>query len=188
MSPLAQKIMVGITGASGSLYAYQLLKYLKENTPHEIHIVASPNGYRIFKEELNLNIQDMGYPVVSHKEYDIPCVSGSNTFDQLVIIPGSMGTIARIAHGLSTDTLTRTADVIIKEKRKLIIVPRETPFSLIHLENLKILALNGAIIIPAIPSFYSHPATVEELAATVTSRVLDHMGISNNLMKRWMQS
>lgn len=96
-----------------------------------------------------------------------------------------MGTMGRIAHGYSDDALSRTADVFLKEKRKLIIVPRETPLSLIHIENMRLLSLAGATIIPAIPSFYGKPQTIDELAQTVTSRVLDHMGVENQLVKRW---
>jgi len=183
-----QRILIAISGASGAIYAYQLIKTLKEQTTHNITVVASPNGYRIFKEELNQNISDLNVSVISHKDYDTGCVSGSSAFDQMVVVPASMGTIARIAHGISSDTLTRAADVMIKEKRNLIVVPRETPFSLIHLENLKILAQNGAIVIPAIPSFYSNPKSIEDLVNTVNARILDHMHIPNNLTKRWMDN
>lgn len=179
------KIVIGVAGASGSIYASQLLRFLKENTTHEVYVVASANAQRIFREELNQNIEDVGYPLISQKNYDVPFVSGSAAFDQLVIVPCSMGTMGRIAHGVSNDVLTRTADVFFKEKRQVILVPRETPFSLIHIENMKLLSLAGATIIPAIPSYYSLPKTVEEVAFTVTSRVLDHMGVDNELMKRW---
>lgn len=179
------KIVIGISGASGAIYAHQILSFLKKETSHEVAVIASPNGKRIMMEELNVKIQDYGYPVFHPTDYNPPFVSGSGVFDQLVIIPCSMGTLGRIAHGISSDTMTRTADVFLKEKKKVILVPRETPFSLIHIENMKLLSLAGATIIPAIPSFYSLPKTVEEVAATVTSRVLDHMGIENDLMKRW---
>lgn len=179
------KIVIGVTGASGAIYPFQLLSFLKEKTSHDISIVASPNGRRIFKEELGKNLEEMGYPVHAITNFDVPYVSGSAGFDQMVILPCSMGTLGRIAHGLSNDALTRAADVFLKEKRKLIVVPRETPFSLIHIENLKLLSLAGAHIIPAIPSFYSKPKTLEQVAMTVTSRVLDHMGVDNSLVKRW---
>lgn len=180
------KIVIGITGASGAIYPYQLLSFLKSNnSSHEVFIVASENGRRIFREELNKDLEEMGYPLFSTKNFDVPYVSGSSKMDQMVIVPCSMGTLGRIAHGISDDALTRAADVFLKERKKLIIVPRETPFSLIHIENMKLLTLAGAVIIPAMPSFYSHPKTLEEAASTVTARVLDHMGIGNDLRGRW---
>ncbi len=178
-------MVVGISGASGAIYPYQLLSFLKANTAHEVFVVASDNGRRIFKEELNRDLEEMGFPLFSTKNFDVPSVSGSSKMDQMIIVPCSMGTLGRIAHGYSDDALTRSADVFIKEKRKLIIVPRETPFSLIHIENMRLLSLAGVTIIPAIPSFYSHPKTLEEAAFTVTARILDHMGIENDLRKRW---
>ena len=179
------KLVVAISGASGAIYPFQLLTYLKEKTNHEVMIVASENGRRIFREELGKDLEEMRYPLFHHKNFDVPYVSGSGRFEQMIILPCSMGTLGRIAHGVSDDAITRSADVMIKEKRKLILVPRESPFSLIHIENMRLLALAGVTLIPAIPSFYSHPKTLEAATATVTSRVLDHMGIENDLMKRW---
>lgn len=179
------RIVVAISGASGSIYAHQLLTFLKNETDHHVEIIASNNGKRILQEEMDINLKSYEYPIIPNHDYNNASVSGSNVFDQMIIIPSSMGTIGRIAHGISLDTISRTADVFLKEKKKLIIVPRETPFSIIHLENLKILAQAGAHIIPANPSYYSRPQTVEAVAATITCRVLDHMGIENNLMKRW---
>lgn len=182
------KIAVGVTGGSGAIYPFQLLSFLKKETTHQVWVVASENGRRIFKEELNRDLEEMGYPLFSTKNFDVPYVSGSSKMDLMVIVPCSMGTLGRIAHGFSDDALTRSADVFIKEKRKLIMVPRETPFSLIHIENMRLLALAGVTIIPAIPSFYSHPKTLEEAAMTVTARILDHMEIESDLMKRWKSS
>lgn len=182
-----QRIIVAISGASGSIYAHQLLKFLKGSTNHHVEIIASNNGKRILQEEMGTTVKDYGYEVIPNQDYNNASVSGSNVFDQMVIIPASMGCIGRIAHGISIDTISRTADVFIKEKKKLIIVPRETPFSTIHLDNMKYLSQNGAHIIPANPSFYSHPQNIEELAFTITSRVLDHMNIDNDLMKRWQK-
>lgn len=179
------KIIVGITGASGAIYPYQLLSFLRKETSHKVSIVVSDNGRRIFHDELGKNLEEFDYPVHGQKDFDAPFVSGSACYDQMVIIPCSMGTMGRIAHGYSDDALSRTADVFLKEKRKLIIVPRETPLSLIHIENMRLLSLAGATIIPAIPSFYGKPQTIDELAQTVTSRVLDHMGVENQLVKRW---
>ena len=114
-----------------------------------------------------------------------PFASGSNVLDAMVIIPCSMGTLGRIAHGSSQDLLLRAADVVLKEKRKLLLVPRETPLNLVHLKNLELLLLAGATILPANPSFYSRPQTVEQVADTVVARVLDHLGIEHQLAVRW---
>lgn len=181
------KIVIGLSGASGAIYTYQLLSFLKERTSHEVSIVSSPNGRQIFRDELKKNLEDFGYPLFSQQDFNAPFVSGSARYDQMVVAPCSMGTLGRIAHGISNDVLTRAADVFLKERRKLILVPRETPFSLIHIENMRLLALAGATLIPAIPSYYSNPQTVETLAFTVTSRILDQMGIDNQLMKRWKE-
>jgi 4-hydroxy-3-polyprenylbenzoate decarboxylase len=116
-----------------------------------------------------------------------PFASGSNPPDAMVIIPCTMGTLGRIAHGLSDDVLLRAADVVLKEKRKLILVPRETPLNLVHLKNMELLLLAGATILPANPSFYSRPQSVPEVADTVVARVLDHLGVPHRLMARWQE-
>ena len=115
----------------------------------------------------------------------VPFVSGSAKFDAMVVIPASMGTIGRIAHGFSDSTVARAADVFLKERRKLILVPREAPYNLIHLRNMATLTEAGATIIPASPSFYSKPKTITELVDTIIARVLDHLGIEHKLVKRW---
>jgi 4-hydroxy-3-polyprenylbenzoate decarboxylase len=116
---------------------------------------------------------------------NMPFASGSNPPDAMVIIPATMGTVGRIAHGFSEDVLLRCADVVLKEKRKLIIVPRETPLSLVHVKNFELLLLAGAIVLPANPTFYHRPTTVESVIDTVVSRVLDHLGVDNKLSPRW---
>ncbi len=121
----------------------------------------------------------------SLKSMDAPFASGSNAPEAMVIIPCTMGTLGRIAHGCSQDLLLRAADVVLKEKRKLVLVPRETPLNLVHLKNLELLLLAGATILPANPSFYSRPQTVEQVADTVVARVLDHLGIGHRLGVRW---
>lgn len=184
MSSKPLKIVLAITGASGALYAKQLLDFLK-NTEHQVEIAHSDNAKIVWADEIGGKIEDYDYPVYSKRNFKAPFASGSAKYDQMIIIPCSMGTLGRIAHGISDDLITRAADVFLKEKRKLILVPRDTPFNLIHIENLKLLALAGASIIPAIPSFYSKPKTIEELVNTVVSRVLDQMGIENDLMKRY---
>ena len=178
------KIVVGITGASGAIYAKTLLDLLA-TTPHEVALVISENAHQIAQEELGLSYTHYDKPIFGMRDFAAPFASGSAKWDQMVIIPSSMGTIGRVAHGLSDDLLARTADVFLKERRKIIFVPRETPWSLIHIENIRLLALAGAVILPAIPSFYSRPQNLQEAVNTVASRVLDQMGIENSLMNRY---
>lgn len=179
------RIVVAITGASGSIYAQRLLDNLAPRQ-HEIHVVFSPYADVVIAEELPKGLR-LPAGVTVHKTNDmhVPFVSGSNAFDAMVIIPCSMGTLGRVAHGISDSVLLRAADVMLKERKKLILVPRETPLSLVHVENFKALLMAGALILPANPSFYSQPKTVEQVADTVVARVLDHLGISHHLVKRW---
>lgn len=177
------KIVVGITGASGIIYAQRLLDTLAESG-HEVHLLISNYAQAVIAQEGGLRIPTQ---VTQHsiKSMNAPFASGSSAADAMVIIPCSMGTVGRIAHGYSEDVLLRTADVMLKEKRRLVLVPRETPLSLVHLKNFELLLLAGAVLLPANPSFYSHPKTIQELADTVVARVLDHIGVENKLMPRW---
>jgi 4-hydroxy-3-polyprenylbenzoate decarboxylase len=153
---------------------------------HEIHVVLSSYAHVVVSEELPGGLQ-LAKGVSTHhlKSMNAPFASGSNPPDAMVVIPCSMGTLGRIAHGYSEDVLLRAADVTLKEKRKLILVPRETPLNLVHIKNCELLLLAGAIILPANPSFYTHPKTVEEVADTVVARVLDHLAVPNRLVARW---
>jgi len=179
------KLLVAITGASGTLYAQRLLDHL-DPAAHEIHVVLSNYAQQVIAEELPGGLQ-LREGVRKHnlRSMNAPFASGSNPPDAMVIIPCTMGTLGRIAHGYSQDVLLRAADVVLKEKRKLILVPRETPLNLIHVKNLELLLLAGATIFPANPSFYTRPQTVEAVVDTVVARVLDHMGIANQLVDRW---
>ena len=183
----ALKILVAITGASGSLYAQRLLDNL-DPVAHEIHVVMSNYAHQVIAEELPEGLRfPAGVKPHGLKSMNAPFASGSNPPDVMVVIPCTMGTLGRIAHGLSEDVLLRAADVVLKEKRKLILVPRETPLSLIHVKNFELLLLAGATLIPANPSFYSGANTVVELVDTVVARVLDHMGLPNKLAPRWAE-
>ena len=184
---LTVKILVAITGASGALYAQRLLDNLNPRE-HEIHVVLSNYAQQVIAEELpgGLRLPD-GVKPHGLKSMNAPFASGSNPPDVMVIIPCTMGTMGRIAHGYSEDVLLRAADVVLKEKRKLILVPRETPLSLIHVKNMELLLLAGATILPANPSFYSGANTAVELADTVVARVLDHIGLPNQLAPRWVE-
>ena len=126
-----------------------------------------------------------GVSAYNLKSMNAPFASGSNAPDAMVIVPCSMGTLGRIAHGYSEDVLLRAADVVLKERKKLILVPRETPFNLIHVKNFELLIQAGATILPANPSFYTRPQSVEQVVDTVVARVLDHLGVAHELMPRW---
>ncbi len=178
------KLVVAVSGASGAIYAQRLLAFLK-STPHEIHVTASENAIAIGQDETGIDYRDCGFKFYGSRDFSAPFASGSAKYDAMVVIPCSMGTLGRIAHGVSNDLLARGADVFLKERRKLVLVPRDTPFSLIHIENMRLVTLAGATVIPAIPSFYSKPKTIEDVVDTVLARVLDHLGVDNGLRPRW---
>lgn len=175
-----QKIVVAVSGASGSIYAQQLLgKLLKmENGYEELSLVMTPNAKSVWQTETG-NDDFKKIPVKTYEQHDFqaPFASGSGNYTTMIIIPCSMGTLGRIASGISGDLISRAADVILKERRKLICVVRETPYSLVHIRNMETITLAGGIICPATPSFYSRPASLEEAAATVVDRVLDLAGL-----------
>lgn len=182
-----RKIIIAITGASGSVYAKNILHKLSKLTDQwtEIGIIMSTNAQQVWQTELG----DKSYTNLPGKFYTpqdfmAPFASGSGQYDTMIIIPCSMGTLGRIAAGISNDLITRSADVILKEKRKLICVIRETPYNLIHIRNMETVTLAGGIICPATPSFYSQPKTIDEVAATVVDRVLDLAGFDISTF-RW---
>jgi 4-hydroxy-3-polyprenylbenzoate decarboxylase len=186
-NPAAVKILVAITGASGMLYAQRLLDNL-DPAVHEIHVVQSNYAQQVIAEELPEGLRlPAGVRTHNLKSMNAPFASGSNPPDAMVVIPCTMGTLGRIAHGYSEDVLLRAADVVLKEKRKLILVPRETPLSLVHVKNFELLLLAGATILPANPGFYARPKTIEEVVDTVVARVLDHLGVPNQLAPRWAE-
>ncbi len=175
-----QKIVVAVTGASGSLYASLLLTKLLQIIPAtgELSLVISENAKLVWKTELqNEEYNNLPLKQYNKNDFSAPFASGSGQYDTMIIIPCSMGTLGRIAAGISNDLITRAADVILKERRKLICVVRETPYNLVHIRNMETVTLAGGIICPATPSFYSVPKTLEEMASTVVDRVLDLAGI-----------
>ncbi len=181
------RLVIAVTGASGAIYAQRLLDVLA-TTSHEVHLVLSRYAPGVLREELGGDLR-LAPTVVQHnlRSMNAPFASGSNAFDAMVVIPCSMGTLGRIAHGLSDDLLLRAADVMLKERRRLILVPRETPLNLVQIRNLELLLLAGATILPANPSYYSRPKTVEAVAETVVARVLDHLDIPHDLSPRWRE-
>lgn len=174
------KIVVAITGASGSIYAQLLLDklFLIKSQWSALSIVITDNAKLVWQTELgdsNYNKYNASY--YEKNDFMAPFASGSGNFNTMIIVPCSMGTIGRIASGISNDLISRAADVILKEKRKLICVVRETPYNLIHLRNMEIITQGGGIICPATPSFYSKPKTIEEAVATVVDRIIQLAGL-----------
>jgi flavin prenyltransferase len=181
------RLLIAVTGASGSLYAQRLLDAL-DPAAHEVHVMLSQYAPAVLAEELPGGLR-LRAGVTQHgaRSMNVPFASGSNPPDAMVVIPCSMGTLGRIAHGLSSDSLLRCADVMLKERRRLILVPRETPLSLVHVKNFELLLQAGATLLPANPSYYARPATVEQVADTVVARVLDHLGVAHRLVARWQE-
>jgi len=180
------KLVIAATGASGTIYLQRLLAQI-DCAAHEVHLVMSGHASQVAKQELdNLEIP---LDVSQHSENDmnVPFVSGSARFDAMVIVPCSMATLGRIASGSSDSALLRAADVFLKERRKLILVPRETPWNLIHARNVVTLLEAGAIVLPAIPSFYSRPNSVNAIVDTVVWRILDQLGLPNPAAYRWAE-
>ncbi len=184
---MTNKIVVAITGASGAVYAKVLLDKLivLRSQWQELSVVMSANAKEIWKTELG-NEAYLQYPVRHWDKYDFsaPFASGSAKYNIMIVAPCSMGTLGRIAAGTSDDVVTRAADVILKERRKLILMLRDTPYNLIHIKNMETVTLAGGIVCPATPSFYSLPKTIEEVAATVVDRILDIAGLQINSY-RW---
>jgi 4-hydroxy-3-polyprenylbenzoate decarboxylase len=180
------KLVVGITGASGAIYAKVLLEKLLQvkSQWEDVAIVCSDNGREVWKYELGESIENIPFKQYDKKDFYAPFASGSSDYDVAIICPCSMGTLGRIAHGISDELITRTADVMLKERRKLILITRDTPLSLIHITNMKLLTEAGAIICPASPSFYSHPKDIYELVSTVVDRVIVLAGFKIE-MYRW---
>lgn len=184
-----KKIIVAITGASGSVYTKVLLDKLValQDQIDAVGIVMSDNAKDVWKFELgNTSYDTLPFKMYDKNDFFAPFASGSAKYDSMVICPCSMGTMARIATGISNDLTTRAADVVLKERRKLILVTRDTPLSLIHIENMRTITLAGGIILPAAPSFYSKPQSFEELAATVVDRIIDQIGLTQNAY-RWSE-
>ena len=184
---IKHKIVVAITGASGAIYAKVLLQKLQvlHEQIEEVGIIMSDNAKDVWKFELgNSDYEQLPFTVYNKNDFYAPFASGSAKYNCMIVCPCSMGTLARIASGISNDLVTRAADVILKERRKLILISRDTPLSLIHINNMKTITEAGGIICPASPSFYSQPKDFDALAATVIDRALDLCGL-NQSTYRW---
>jgi flavin prenyltransferase len=186
---MKSQIVVAITGSSGSIYAKILLEKLATMNEQleNVAVVMSDNAKYIWETEIgNKSFENFPFKFYGKMDFNAPFASGSSSFKTMIVCPCSMGTLARIATGVSNDLVTRAADVMLKERRKLILIPRDTPLSLIHINNMKTITEAGGIICPAIPSFYSLPKTFEELAATVVDRVIDLCGLQQQTF-RWKE-
>ncbi len=178
------KLVIAATGASGTVYLQRLLDQI-DASANQVHLVLSAHAKQVAAQEVDRLIVPAGVTQHAENDLNVPFVSGSARFDAMVIVPCSMATLGRIAAGTSDSALLRAADVFLKERRKLIVVPRETPWSLIHARNVVTLLEAGAIVLPAIPSFYSRPKTVHDIVDTVVWRILDQIGLPNPRAYRW---
>ncbi|MDF2530944.1 MAG: UbiX family flavin prenyltransferase [Clostridia bacterium] len=188
------KYIVGITGASGSIYGIRLIEELLKNR-NEVHIIITDSGKKVLKYETDYTVEllikhleEFGSSIKAHDIDDLFAATASGSFktDGMIILPCSMSTLGEIANGMSKNLLGRSADVCLKERRKLIVVPRETPLNTIHLKNMLSLSEAGAVILPAMPGFYHKPGTIEEVIDFVVGKVMDSLGIENNLFRKWV--
>jgi len=195
-----QIVTVGVTGASGAILAQKTLMLLEEDARvARVHLVITEAGQRLFAEELGIASGDakqlpsriLGHPaakidVLPNKDVGAAIASGSHAVDAMVVVPCSMGTLGAIANGISDDLVARAADVMLKESRKLVLCVRDTPFNRVHLENMLRAQQAGAVIMPAVPAFYHHPITIDDLVTQYVCRVLAQMGLAQEKMYRWM--
>ena len=191
-----QRILIGITGASGSIYAQRLLQVLTEQL-ERVYLIVTDSGRQVVEHELRKNdsefslrkiLADKKHPrlrLFANDDFFAPVASGSNAPDVAIVIPCSMGTLSRVSHGFSTTLLERVCDVVLKQKKQLIMVPRETPLNTLHLHNMLRLAEAGAWLVPASPAFYHKPSTMSDLVDFVVSRVLDCLAFPHDIAKRW---
>ena len=186
---MKKKIVVGLTGASGAPYARRFCEVLSRRDDVQVGVCLSSTAPEVWALECGGDLREalaaMGLDVWGLRDFRAPFASGSAGWHAMAIVPCSMGTIARVAHGMSDTLLTRAADVMIKERRSLVVVPREMPLSVIHLENLLALAKVGATVLPAMPSFYGKTRTLEQAIDTVVGRLMDQLGLEHDLLKRW---
>ncbi len=195
-----KRLIVGITGASAGIYGIRLLEVLTQHEDIEVHLTISASGARALSEELQLEVDLNNFELTSligissprviyHHESDIaaPIASGSFRTEGMIVVPCSMGSVASIANGMSRNLIQRAADVCIKEKRPLVLVPRETPLSPIHLENMLKLSRLGVCVLPAMPGFYHFPKDVDDLLNFIITKILDQFGIDTKLIQRWKE-
>ncbi len=183
-----RRVVVAVTGASGVIYGLRLLESLRRLNDVEIHLVVSKSASKVLQHELGLDVGDLiklAHRAYNDDELDAPIASGSFSFQAMAIVPCSMKTLAAIAHGYTSNLITRAADVALKERRRLILLIREAPYNLIHIRNMELVTQAGAIVMPASPPFYGKPKTIDDLVNAVVGRVMALMGIENNLYPVW---
>jgi 4-hydroxy-3-polyprenylbenzoate decarboxylase len=178
------RYVIAITGASGLIYAERLLRFLS-TTEHAVDLIVSTSARRVNEQECGMDFAAFGYPVYADDAADVPALSGSQRYDGAAVVPCSMATLGRIASGVADTAIARTADVFLKERRRLVLVVRESPYSLIHIRNMEQVTLAGAVVLPASPGFYTKPKTIEALVDTIVARVLDHLGVEHALSPPW---
>lgn len=175
------KLIVAVTGASGAMYAKLLLEHLHSlKNVEKVAVIFSKNAQKVWEYELGQKPELYNFTTYADTDLWASCASGSAQYDAMIVCPCSMGTLGRIAQGISDSLITRAADVMLKERRKLILVARETPLSLIHIKNMELITLAGAIVCPAVPSFYSHPQSIEDVCSTVVFRIISLLGIPHS--------
>jgi 4-hydroxy-3-polyprenylbenzoate decarboxylase len=178
--------LIGITGASGAVYAHRLLLHLRD-LKAEVHVVATGHGEKVIAFEGHKALFKLAAQVYRNDDLFAPIASGSFRHAGMVVIPCTMATLGKIAHGIGDNLLARAADVCLKERRRLIVVPRETPMHAVHFRNQETLSNLGAVVLPANPAFYLKPKTIEDLVDTVLARVLDHLGLDHPVSRRWRE-
>ena len=184
------RLIVAVTGASGVVYSKRLLEVLKEKNV-QVHLIISSASEKLINHELETTkeeLEKLANNTYAEDDFYSPLASGSFLVDGMIVIPCSAKTVAGIAHGYSENLILRAADVMLKEHRKLILVPRETPLSAVHLRNLLELAMDGVIILPAMPAFYHQPKKIDDLVDFIVGKILDSVGISHNLFERWSKT
>ena len=187
---MKRRIVVAVTGASGAPYARRVLDFLRDEaagTGVEPHVVFTKFGRLVWADEVGTDpaVEYPDFPVHAPGDMTAPFASGSAGFDAMVVVPCSAASLARIATGVSSDLVSRAADVMLKERRRLVLVLRESPYNLIQIRNMATVTEAGALVMPASPSFYSAPRTIDALLDTVTARILDQLGFDNDRMRRW---
>lgn len=178
------RFILGITGASGSIYATRLAMHLKK-LGHEVWAIPTETARKVLDYEKQSEVFSYCDGISDVNDFFAECASGSSSFAGMAVVPCSMGTLGKMANGIADNLLSRSADVCLKERRSLVIVPREMPYNAIHLENMLRLTHAGAIVIPACPHFYNHPESIECLVDTVVAKILSHLGVSHSLSPDW---
>ncbi len=178
------RFLLGVTGASGAIYAARTLYHL-HRLGHTVELIETLAGKSVVDFEGQSQMLAAADAVWNVDDFFAPCASGSSPYAGMAVVPCSMGTLGKMANGIADNLLVRAADVSLKEKRPLVIVPRETPYSFIHLKNMEQLTLAGAIVVPASPGFYAHPQSIENLVDSVVAKILCHLGVPNGIVPEW---